>query len=56
MARRRGVYKGRKPGTTKGKPSRAKELRARGLSAAEIAAAMGTCERTVWRYLAAGAG
>jgi DNA invertase Pin-like site-specific DNA recombinase len=55
-AKRRGVYEGRKPGSTKGEPSRAKELRAKGLSAAAIAAAMGTCERTIWRYLAADAG
>jgi len=53
VAKRRGVYKGRKPGTTKGKPDRARELKEKGLNPAEIATAMGTSERTVWRYLAA---
>lgn len=50
-ARRRGVYKGRRKGTTKAKPKRAQELRDQGLIASEIARAMGTSERTVWRYL-----
>lgn len=53
VARKKGVYKGRAKGTTKAKPSRARELRARGLTAGEIANALGTCERTVWRYLRA---
>ena len=30
VAKRKGIYKGRKEGTTKGEPERAKELRARG--------------------------
>lgn len=49
-----GKYKGRKRGATmKGvKPARAKELRDKGLTRAEIAEAMGASERTVTRYLA----
>jgi DNA invertase Pin-like site-specific DNA recombinase len=50
-AKKKGVYKGRQPGTTKGKPARARELAARGLKAPEIATAMGVSERTVFRYL-----
>lgn len=52
VAKRRGIYKGRKPGTFKSKPDRARELKEKGLSAVEIATALGTSERTVWRYLA----
>lgn len=52
LAKRRGIYKGRLRGTTKGNPARAAELRARGLTPGEIAAALGTSERTIWRYLA----
>ena len=51
VAKRKGVYRGRKPGTTKGKPDRARELRDKGLNVTEIATAMGTSERTVFRYL-----
>jgi DNA invertase Pin-like site-specific DNA recombinase len=51
VAKRKGIYKGRKQGTTKGKPERAKELAAKGLRAAEIAQALGTSVRTVQRYL-----
>ncbi len=51
VAKQRGVYRGRKPGTTKGKPDRARELRDKGLNVTEIATAMGTSERTVFRYL-----
>lgn len=52
VAKTKGVYKGRRLGTTKGKPDRARELREKGLNPAEIATAVGTSERTVWRYLA----
>ena len=45
------MYKGRKPGTTKGQPERALELRDKGLTAAEIATALGVSERTVFRYI-----
>ena len=52
-ARERGVYKGRKAGSTKAKPARARELSDRGLSHGEIAEAMGVSRRTVIRYLGA---
>jgi DNA invertase Pin-like site-specific DNA recombinase len=54
VAKRNGVYKGRKKGTTKAAPVRAHELRARGLKIKEIATALGTSTRTVQRYLRAG--
>jgi DNA invertase Pin-like site-specific DNA recombinase len=53
-AKRRGVYNGRRSGTTKAKPARAAELSQKGLSAAEIAAALNVSERTAFRYLTAG--
>lgn len=51
VAKKKGVYTGRKLGTTKGKPERAIELREKGLTAPEIATALGISERTVFRYL-----
>lgn len=51
VAQQKGKFKGRKKGTTKAKPERAKELKKTGLTAPEIAQAMGTSLRTVWRYL-----
>ena len=53
VAQKRGVYRGRKKGTTKAAPARARKLRERGLAAEEIANAMGVSVRTVFRYLAA---
>ena len=53
IAKGKGLFKGRKKGTTKGEPERARELKARGLKVSEIAQAMGTSKRTVQRYLAA---
>ena len=50
-AKASGVYRGRKKGTTKGSPGRAKELRDQGLKKQEIAQAMGVSERTVSNYL-----
>lgn len=50
-ARKRGIYIGRAEGTTKAKPTRAAELRGRGLNDDEIASAMGINRRTVQRYL-----
>src|SRR5208282_4663385 len=51
LARKRGVYTGRKPGTTKAQPSRARALKKQGLTVAEIAQALGVKERTVYHYL-----
>lgn len=51
VARTKGRFTGRKAGTTKAKPQRAAELKKQGLTAPEIANAMGTSLRTVWRYL-----
>lgn len=50
-ARERGVYRGRKPGTFKAKPSRARRLRERGLGMNEIATALNVTRMTVHRYL-----
>jgi len=51
-AKHKGVYRGRVKGTTKVQPARAQRLRARGLTAPEIATALGVHPRTVFRYLA----
>lgn len=53
-AKKRGVYTGRKAGTFKGNPKRAKELKAQGFKTSEIATALGVSKQTVWRYLKAG--
>ncbi len=50
-AKERGIYQGRKLGTTKAKPARAKKLRDKGLTQHEIAAALGVSRTTVNRYL-----
>ena len=49
-AKERGVYLGRKSGTTKAKPERARELLRKGNSHSEIATALGVSRRTVIRY------
>jgi len=54
VAKKKGSYKGRKKGTTKSKPDRAKELRDKGLKVAEIAQALGVSERTAFRYMGSG--
>jgi DNA invertase Pin-like site-specific DNA recombinase len=54
VAKKKGGYKGRKKGTTKSKPDRAKELRDKGLKVAEIAQALGVSERTAFRYMGSG--
>jgi DNA invertase Pin-like site-specific DNA recombinase len=51
VAKAKGVYRGRRAGTTKAKPRRAKELREKGLTVEEIAQAISVSPRTVWRYL-----
>jgi DNA invertase Pin-like site-specific DNA recombinase len=51
-AKRNGVYKGRRAGTTKAKPDRAAKLRAKGLlTVEEIAASLKVSRRTAYRYL-----
>jgi len=52
VAKRKGIYRGRKKGTTKAKPTRARALRARGLRTTEIANALKISPRTAFRYLA----
>lgn len=51
VAKANGKYKGRKPGSKKGSPQRARKLRERGLTNEEIAQALGVNRRTVIRYL-----
>lgn len=50
-ARQKGVYVGRKRGTTKRPTERARELYDKGQTAAEIAQILGVSQRTVFRYL-----
>lgn len=45
-AKAQGVYRGRKPGTLKASPARARELKARGLKPSEIMKALGIKSRT----------
>jgi len=52
VAKGRGVYRGRRQGTTKAQPQRAHTLRHAGLTVPEIARALGIGERTAFRYLA----
>jgi DNA invertase Pin-like site-specific DNA recombinase len=56
IAKRNGVYLGRKPGALKNRngPRRAVQLRARGLSVQEIGRSLGISRNTVFRYLRAG--
>ncbi len=51
LAKENGVYTGRKFGTTKAKPERAKALKTQGLTHAEIAQALNVNVRTVGNYL-----
>jgi len=50
VAKERGVYKGRRVGTTKARPARARALKAKNYSLAEIAEALGISRRTAIRY------
>lgn len=52
-AKKKGVYKGRKTGTTKANPALARKLRDEGKKLREIAAIMDTAMSTVQRYLKA---
>ena len=51
-AKEKGIYTGRKKGSLKAKPARAKALKENGLTPKEIANALDVSERTVFRYLA----
>jgi DNA invertase Pin-like site-specific DNA recombinase len=51
VAKKKGIYTGRRKGTTKSKPNRAIQLKNKGLTAAEISEALGVSQRTVFRYL-----
>ena len=51
VARRKGKYKGRKRGTYKAKPKRARKLREKGFQMEEIAISLGVTRMTVHRYL-----
>ena len=53
-AKERGVYRGRRPGSTKVQPARAGQLRRKGLTHTEIAATLGVSRHSVMRYLTAG--
>ena len=52
VAKKRGVYTGRRQGTNKAAPARV--LRRQGLTVLEIAQALGVKERTVYHYLSNG--
>ena len=54
MAKKRGVYTGRKPGMTKAAPARARALRKQKLTIPEIAHTLGVKERTIYNYLSNG--
>lgn len=51
LAKRRGAYKGSKPGRRKVSPARVVELRAKGFTAREIGKALGVHYNTVYGYL-----
>lgn len=51
VAKREGKYQGRKSGTRKADPARVQELKEKGLTAEEIAAALGCSRRSVFNYL-----
>ncbi len=54
VAKKKGAFKGRQKGTTKGKLERAKEMLAKDWKPAEIAQALGVSRRTVFRYVSCG--
>jgi DNA invertase Pin-like site-specific DNA recombinase len=51
LAKKRGVYTGRKSGTTKATPARARALKKQGLKVSEIAAALAVKQRSIYNYL-----
>ncbi len=51
LAKKRGVYAGRRQGTTKAAPARARALRRQGLTVLEIAQTLGVKQRTVYNYM-----
>ena len=51
VAKERGKYRGRRPGTTKAQPTRARQLLDRGFNHSEIAAALQVSRQTVIAYL-----
>ena len=51
VAKRKGIYKGRKVGTTTGDVSKARDLQSKGLNVSDIAATLGVSRPTVYRYL-----
>ncbi|MEL6826607.1 MAG: recombinase family protein [Pseudomonadota bacterium] len=51
VAKERGVYKGRKAGTTIATPDRARELKEQGLKPAEIQRTLGISKSTYYRYI-----
>ena len=53
VAKEKGIYKGRKSGTLKANPARAKELKAQGFKNKEISSALGISLRSVSSYLKA---
>ena len=54
LAKKRGVYTGRRLGSTKAMPARARALRKQKLTIPEIAQALGVKQRTVYNYLSSG--
>ena len=50
VAKAKGKYRGRRPGTTKAKPARAIKLRKKGLTAEEVATSLGVSRNTIFRY------
>jgi DNA invertase Pin-like site-specific DNA recombinase len=51
LARKRGVYSGRRPDTTKAAPACTRALKKQGLMVPEIAQALGVKQRTVYNYM-----
>ncbi len=52
IAKQSGKYLGRKPGSVKSEPAKAKRLVERGVSVTDVAARLGVSRQTIYRYLA----